>query len=39
MNRAEDLGKPSRGCRVGDNSRAFRGGIRLRENAPTKKGV
>jgi hypothetical protein len=34
---AKDLNKP--GCRVGDNSRAFLGGIRPRKNAPTKKGV
>ena len=39
MNRATDLGKPSRGCRAGDNSHAFLGGIRLCEDAPTKKGV
>ena len=29
---AKDLSKPSRGCRLGDNSNAFLGGIRLWEN-------
>jgi len=35
---AKDLTKPSRGCRVGDNSHAFLGGIRLWENAQNEKG-